>query len=180
MSGIHVAVTAEHIAASGLPTDPGGWAGPVEAALADLTGQVVDIDGGDGQGCVATIGQSAWTIVVDLPDEANRFLDSRWDGEGPGQPFEFEIEVPAWLVDLVGSTEWVTLAEASRELRTISANGLRTAARNRRDGLASERALAARLGMRRVGRDWLIPRHRLAAEVARRKSIAAAIVEDAP
>ena len=75
---------------------------------------------------------------------------------------------------LVGSIEWVTLAEASRELRTIPANGLRTAARNRRDGLASERALAARLGMRRIGRDWLIPRAALEAEVARRRRAAEA------
>jgi hypothetical protein len=170
MTAIRVDVTAEHIASSGLPASLDGWTQPVELALAELTGQDVSIDGDGDTGNIASIGStSATTLVVELPAEANAWLNARWDGKGPGEPFAFDLAIDAWLVDLVGSIEWVTLTEASAALRTITPNGLRTAAQNRRDGSASERALAARLGMRRIGRDWLIPRHRLDAEVARRK-----------
>lgn len=179
MSAIRVDVTAEQIAAAG--GDRHAWAQPVEAALEALTGQRVDIDSGghdDQPWSIATIGQGAWTIVVDLPPDAHAWLDRRWDGDADdrllgSEPFAFDLDVPTWLTNLVHYTEWVTLAEASRALKTISPQGLRTAAQHRRDGSASETALAARLGMRRFGRDWLIPRDRLEAEVARREESAA-------
>lgn len=89
-----VAVTAEDIGEA----RPGreGWADPVERALARLTGQQVDIDGGDGGLLVATIGQGAWTLVVDLPAEAGTWLDARWGGT-TGEPFAFDLEVPEWV-----------------------------------------------------------------------------------
>lgn len=112
MTTICVQVTAADIAAGAKPTDPTDpnwherhnrfWAVPVEAALARLTGQEVDVDGGGGTGHIATIGQGAWTVVVDLPDVVNRFLDARWEGEGDGEPFEFELVADPWLVALVG------------------------------------------------------------------------------
>lgn len=183
MAVVRIEVTAEQIAAAG--DRRMAWAEPVEAALAALTGQEVSIDGaGPEFPCVATIGQDEWTIVLDLPDVANAWLDARWGQTDPtreepvpdiaarGEPFAFDLEAPDWIVALVPPADWVTLAEASAALKTTTPNGLRAAARARRDGLASERALAARLGMRRVGRDWLIPRDRLDAEVARRAEAA--------
>ncbi len=111
MSAVRVRVTAEDIADGakpGDPTDPNWhethnrfWATPVEEAIARLTGENVDVDGGDGTGCIATIGQGAWTLVIDLPEEVNRFLDARWNGEGDGEPFVFALEVPEWVVALV-------------------------------------------------------------------------------
>lgn len=183
MASIRVEVTAEQIAAAG--DDRYHWAKPVEDALAALTGQEVDIDAASWSTAgehwsIATIGQGAWTIVVDLPADANEWLKRRWGDEADsgaaasteladrGKPFAFELEVPAWVTALIPPREWVTLTEASRALKTIKPQGLRTAAQQRRDGSASETALAARLGMRRFGRDWLIPRDRLEAEVARR------------
>lgn len=75
-----------------------------------------------------------------------------------------------WLVQLVGGGEIVTLVEATAALG-LARDTLRGAARHARDGLASEEsALAGRLGMRRLGRDWVVPRHRLDAEVARRQA----------
>lgn len=101
MSVLVVEVTAEDIEAAGLATME--WADPLEAALARLTGQEVDVDGGDGTGNIATIGQDEWTLVVDLPDDANAWLDARWDGKGPGEPATFRIPIPAWIDDLFGS-----------------------------------------------------------------------------
>lgn len=172
MTAIHVEVTAEHI---GEVDAKVAWADPVVMALEELTGQDVDIDGDGATGNIATIGQGVWTIVVDLPEAANAWLNRRWDHDERGEPFAFDIEIPTWVADLVCNVDdeeltWVTLEEAARALKTISAQGLRTAAANRRNGAASERALAARLGMRRVGRDWLIPRARLDAEVRRREN----------
>jgi hypothetical protein len=60
----------------------------------------------------------------------------------------------------------VTLIEAADALG-VTADSLRQAA-NRRLGDASGHALAARLGVARIGRDWLIPRDRLLAELERR------------
>jgi hypothetical protein len=100
MTAIRVEVTAEHIVDSGLL--PIEWATPVEQAIAALTDQDAAIDGGGPDGpCVATIGQGEWSLVVDLPGEANRWLDARWSEEKPGEPFAFDIEVPDWIVALV-------------------------------------------------------------------------------
>lgn len=98
MTAIHVEVTAEDIAA--FPAYHKEWDGPVRRALEELTAEQVDIDGDDDV-YVATIGQGAWTLVLDLPVAACRFLDRRWENEGPGVPFAFDIDVPAWVVDLV-------------------------------------------------------------------------------
>ena len=84
-------------------TDPRrDWAEPVELALQRLTGQDVDIDGGDASGNIATIGQDEWTLFVDLPDDLNRWLNARWNGDGPGEPATFRIPVPSWILDLFG------------------------------------------------------------------------------
>lgn len=182
MTAIRVEVTAEQIAAAG--DHRMAWASPVEDAISALTGQEVSIDGGGPDGpCVATIDQGATTLVVDLPPDASAWLDARWEQpvnsadvlDELGEPFGFDLFLDDWLVALIPPVEWVTLTEASRALKTIKPQGLRTAAQNRRDGSASETALAARLGMRRFGRDWLIPRDRLDAEVARRKAAARAL-----
>lgn len=100
MSAIRVTVTAEQITAAGHPHR--GWHEPLSTALAELTGQDVDIDGGGGpdEPNVATIGQEEWTLVIDLPPAANEWLDARWNGEDRG-PISFDIEVPDWIVALV-------------------------------------------------------------------------------
>lgn len=101
MSVLVVEIRAEDIADV---TDPRrGWAVPLEAALERLTGQEVDVDGGDGSGNIATIGQDEWTIVIDLPADANAWLDARWNGDGPGEPATFRLPVPAWIDDLFGA-----------------------------------------------------------------------------
>lgn len=105
MTAIHVSVTAEHIAA-GRNSDPALahnrlWGVPVEEALSELTGEQVSIDGGDGTGNIATIGQGTWTLVVDLPEPANEFLDARWNDDVDGEPFEFDIAIDDWLVALL-------------------------------------------------------------------------------
>lgn len=104
-----VEVTAEQIQDAG--TDRRAWAEPVEAALRALTGEQVDIDGGghaEKAWSIATIGQDAWTLVLDLPDEAHAWLAARWPRDGrrralaeAGEPFAFEVEVPTWVADLV-------------------------------------------------------------------------------
>ena len=184
MTAIRIHVTAEDCAAAAAWPRPGqdaerfaeGWNNPVALAIARTAGLDslnVDVDGDD-EGWHVAVGVKGpgTTLVVDLPDEANERLDAYYAGDPPlMEPFVFEIEVADWLVAFLPPPDLVTLAEASRALRTISANGLRSAARHQRDGLASATALAGRLGMRRVGRDWLIPRDRLEAEVARRKAL---------
>jgi hypothetical protein len=116
MKTLRVSVTAEDIAAAEAPgigkSDWWGW--PLEHALEGLTGEDVDVDGGDGSGCIATIGasDSPVTLVVDLPDNASEWLDRRWltlvsqDLELgreriPGEPFFFELALPDWLCALV-------------------------------------------------------------------------------
>ena len=97
---IRVEVTAAQIEAAG--DAPMAWAEPVEAALAALTDQKVSIDVGDGDGtCIATIGQDEWTLLVDLPADVGRWLDARWNGTEPGEPFAFDLPVPEWVVELV-------------------------------------------------------------------------------
>lgn len=64
---------------------------------------------------------------------------------------------------------YVTLKQAAAALG-VTADSLRHAAQDRRWGIASDNALAGRLGIKKLpgGRDWLIPRERLEAELARR------------
>lgn len=175
MTAIPVHVTAEQIAAVG--EDKMAWAAPVEDAIAALTGVGVSIDGNGDLGNIATIGtRESSTLVVELPASINAWLNARWEERWDDAGIEalaFDLEIDDWLSALVPPVELVTLAEASRALGTIKPQGLRSAAQQRRDGLASETALAGRLGMRRIGRDWLIPRDRLEAEVVRRKDAAA-------
>ena len=76
---ITVNVTAEQIAAAG--DDRMKWAVPMEAAIAAIAGVEVSIDGDSEFGCVATIGTTDLaTLVLDLPEAANGFLDRRWAG----------------------------------------------------------------------------------------------------
>ena len=108
MVSIPVRVTAEHIAAAG--ENRMAWADPMEAALAALTGQKVSIDGGGADGgCVATIGQDDWTLVIDLPQAANAWLDRRWGGDADdrvlgSEPITLDIEIPTWIEDLLRIT----------------------------------------------------------------------------
>jgi hypothetical protein len=101
---VRVEVTAEHIAAAGV--DRMAWAAPVEDAIAALTGQTVMIDGGDGDGCVVTIGQDAWTLVIDLPADVNAWLDARWEerwADAGAEGWHFDLEVPDWVEQLLTS-----------------------------------------------------------------------------
>lgn len=176
MTAVRIQVTAEDIAACAI--EPGVAEGfksthpegkdPVELAIARVAGVETMCDEDRPGQEMATIGQGANTLVANLPPEVSPWIDRYYKGQAV-EPFDFDIEIEDWLhAFLATPADMVTLAEASRALKTISANSLRTAARNQRDGLASETALAGRLGMVRIGRDWFIPRHRLLAEVARR------------
>jgi hypothetical protein len=98
VTSFRVAVTAEHIAAGVRPKKyRPGWRDPVELALAEFTGQDVDTDGTP---AIATIGQGAWTLVIDLPPFVGGWLDLVYAGK-PVEPFEFEIEIPEWIHALV-------------------------------------------------------------------------------
>lgn len=162
VTAIHVSVTAEDIAAGARPDADAAhnrfWAAPVEGALARLTGENVDVDGGDGTVYIATIGQGAWTVVVDLPAEANRFLNARWYGEGDGEPFEFDLVVDGWLVDLVRDEQpLLTLREAAARLGVKPAT-LRQQAQGERNGFEGPSPRARRLRARKLGRDWFVDR----------------------
>ena len=99
MTTFRVVVTAEDI--EPVATDVRReWARPVESALARLTGESVDIDGGGDYGNVATIGQGAWTLVVDLPENASEWLDHRWATGEPGESFAFDLVIPGWISNL--------------------------------------------------------------------------------
>jgi hypothetical protein len=67
----------------------------------------------------------------------------------------------------------VTLREAAAALG-ITAQTLKQSANNRRNGFASDRALAGRLGIVKPGRDWLVPRSNLERELERRRSTSGA------
>lgn len=104
MTAIHVEVKAEHIAAAGKP--PGKDAvfeivdhDPVELAIAEVTGREVLCDQ-DGDQELATIGQGGNTLVLTLPKEQMAWIN-RWYAGEPVEPFAFDIEIEAWLVDLV-------------------------------------------------------------------------------
>lgn len=103
MTRIRVAVTAEDIAAARSMPRFVAWGSPVEAAIHRLTGQSVDVDaGGPPKGhCIATIGQDDWTVVVDLPPDADAWLGARWETGDEGPAFAFYLEIPAWLEDLI-------------------------------------------------------------------------------
>ena len=106
MSAIRVAVTAEHIAAAGVIAPeailPEGQQDPVEIALQALTGEPAMCDE-DGPGeTMATIGQGRNTLVVSLPPSVSLFCDRYYAGEAV-EPFEFDLEIEAWLIWLAGS-----------------------------------------------------------------------------
>jgi hypothetical protein len=108
VTAIHVEVTAEQIAAAG--DDRMAWAAPVEDALGALSGVGVEIDGDGEMGNVATIGtREVFTVCVDLPAEANAWLDRRWNGPDDrllgSEPFAFDIEVATWLTDLIRAAD---------------------------------------------------------------------------
>jgi hypothetical protein len=104
MTALRIPITADLIEQAGdLHT---GWDQPLAEALEHVTGQEVAIDLGDagdsehGPTYMATIGQGDWTVVVDLPEAINRFLDERWQARSKGAPQVFTIEVPEWIVRL--------------------------------------------------------------------------------
>jgi hypothetical protein len=168
MTSIHVEVTGEQIARAG--DDRMAWAAPVEDAIAALTGVGVEIDGDGDKGNIATIGtREDATLVVDLPPEANAWLDRRWDGDRDdrllgSEPIAFAIELPDWLIDLAADDAWMTLREAAALLYVTPANLRQLANRERNDGERSP--TAARLKPTRVGRDWLVRRAAVEAEIA--------------
>lgn len=105
MRTIHVAVTAEHIAAAGpVPNDDGplppGHRDPVERAIAELTGQDVQCDEDEPGLEMATIGQGSTTLVVNLPPEESEWQARYFAGEAV-EPFEFDIEIEDWLFQLL-------------------------------------------------------------------------------
>jgi hypothetical protein len=110
MTALHVAVTAADIEAANGQSRAEWWAWPVKRALEGLAGVDVDIDAGGGIGggepfCIASFGaKEPATLVVELPPDATAWLDARWEAineRTPGEPFEFELILPAWLVGLV-------------------------------------------------------------------------------
>lgn len=113
MASLHVSVTAEHIEAAGPVLSPEGTEraltashrDPVERAIGEITGQDVSCDGDtleDGlpQHEIATIGQGATTLVVNLPPEEHDWIVRYFAGE-PVEPFEFDLEIEPWLVALI-------------------------------------------------------------------------------
>jgi len=72
---------------------------------------------------------------------------------------------------MTSSFPYLTLIEAAAALG-VTPGRLRWAANHRRNGDASEAALAGRLEIQKLpgGRDWLVPRPALEAELARRSS----------
>jgi hypothetical protein len=117
MSAIRIAVTAEHCEKAGAwPTPPAPydpeWANPVELAIEEASGVNVDIDG-DEDGWHATIGpMEGSTLVVDLPEIVNERLNPYY--AQPGlllEPFDFEVELDAWLVALLAKAA-TTLEQA--------------------------------------------------------------------
>ncbi len=102
MAAIRVEVTAEHIAAADA-LRLNDLSRPVTDALAEVTGQDVDVSGSEPYGTwIATIGGGEWTLVVDLPTEANAWLNGRWDHEpGSSEPIAFDLEIPEWIAGLV-------------------------------------------------------------------------------
>ena len=116
MASIRVEVRAAHIAEAG--PDHGGWAFPVEAAIAELVGvrvAAIDIDG-DQSGYSATIGtHGATTLVVELPEVADDWLDARWESDErirASVPFAFDLYLDDWLVALVAKAA-TTLEQAA-------------------------------------------------------------------
>jgi hypothetical protein len=104
VTAIHVSVTAEDIEAARPRVAFKAWAAPVEDALARLSGQAVDISGDTDEGNLAAIGQGSWTLVIELPTPANRWLNRRWRESIDGsEPFAFDIEIPDWVLSLVGA-----------------------------------------------------------------------------
>jgi hypothetical protein len=110
MTAIRVSVTAEHIAEAEGKHRMDWWNWPIRAALEELTHVDVDIDGGDGDGCIATIGgKEPTSLVVELGPQASAWLDWRWEhGDQSAYPGDFgmelivfEIELPDWLTSLV-------------------------------------------------------------------------------
>lgn len=104
MTAIRIHVTAEHIAAAGAPpaddeVRPPDWKDPVERAIAEATGQDVGCDQDD-KIEIATIGSGPTTVVVSLPIEQARWIDSYYRRE-PVEPFDFDIEIEDWLTALL-------------------------------------------------------------------------------
>lgn len=103
MTSIHVDVTAADLEVARTLPRMVAWSSPIEAVIARQTGQDVDIDGDGKSGCIATIGQGAWTLVIELPEVADAWLDRRWQYGAVDEPIAFDIEIPDWILSLVGS-----------------------------------------------------------------------------
>lgn len=105
MRSIRIEVTALYIAAAG--GDRQAWAAPVEDAIAALIGVGVSIDGDGDAGNIVTLGtQEPGTLVLDLPAEANAWLDRRWNGDADdrlvgSEPFAFDLVIDDWIVGFI-------------------------------------------------------------------------------
>lgn len=87
---------------------------------------------------------------------------------------EFYRRNPDYQGELVVPTTWrtrempyATLQEAADALG-VRKSSLRLAHMRERDGLVTHNALAGRLRMEKIGRDWYVPRDALLAELKRR------------
>lgn len=109
MTAIRVEVTAEHIAAAGPVPDPmvvgadflpEGHRDPVELAIAEVTGQSVGCDSDVPDGEMATIGDGRTVLVQNLPAEVSPWIERYYKGQTV-EPFEFDMEIEDWLVDLI-------------------------------------------------------------------------------
>lgn len=175
MRTLRIRVTAEHIEAAEGLSPSAWWSAPVEHAILGAAGVPVSIDGGGveegGENVnIATIGQGVVVLVVDLPTDANAWLNARWDAgwdaDATGEPFAFDLEVvPDWLERALGPEQYLTLREAAEQLGVTAAN-LRQLADREVDGVGSP--TARRLRAVKRGRDWLVPESGLATEVAHR------------
>lgn len=142
------------------------WADPVIEALAELTGEDVMVDSDGDLGAIATIGQGAWTIVIDLPAAATTWLNRRYDHDERGEPFDFEIEIPTWVSDLVRDDRpFLTLRQAAAILHVSPVTLRQLAGRDASEDENSPRA--RRLRPVKLGRDWFVDRLAVEAEARR-------------
>lgn len=171
---VRVPVTAAHIAACATVPDVGdGFRSshpdskdPIELAIADVTGQSVMCDSDLPDGEMATIGDKLNVLVANLPDKVSGWIDRYYRGQAV-EPFEFDLEIESWLVDLVRDARpYLTLREAAVRLG-VKPSTLRQQAQHEWNSYPGPSARARRIGVVKLGRDWFVDRVAVEREVAR-------------